>query len=492
MYKSLPLYLLSLFMLLPASITWAQTISSQKGLTTAIFTHSKGKIIIYLPYDIRPGDLISGTIVAEPFGDHAKQKEKNLAELVKHSVKLDGNNFSVAARPSIIKWHVHKDRKISVPLELLNSSGQKLEALNCRIVDPSALNAGSENCNIPTHALTAAPVIITGSFDGDLQNTNITLNNQPIQLLAESPRQCQVKFPEAGQGLQTLQISENGARKCSGEIMGVDMSVTHGGLDLRSGQKTYIDIKLTGLNNLPGTGWLMISNMTPGVVSMTNGNVQVVPVFDNSADKGGIFSIHCPAIAIATGTFTVDINLDLPASNNSPQYYNIDWNEFKNESGYPGSYGFIGDQPCDPEGKTITWRWKRAFTCETDESKVVPCGHTKQSADLLDKIKELLEEVELDKANDIAEKMSKAFTTSKMFSYSIHLIRRYYIIDVSYKCVNGKWQPVGGLYISEGTDDLGWHSVNRIKTFCWTTFDSPAEEQEFKDALEFAIKAVCK
>lgn len=483
---------LFLFLLVPASITRAQTISSQKGLITAVFTNPNGRIIVYLPDDIRPGDLISGTIIAEPFGDHTRQKEKNLAELVRYSVNIDGNKFKGALDPSSFKWLVHQERETKIPIELLSPSGQKVGLLHCPMGDLAKFSSHSDNCIIPSHAVTAAPVKISGNFDGDLQNTKCTLNNQPVQLLAESPRQCQVNYPVNGQGFKTIQISENGSEKCSGKVSGVDMIVTHGDLNLKNGQTTFIDIKITGLNNLPDTAWLTISNSTPGVVTMTNGNIQQIPVFDDPDVKEGVFFIHCTAVGIASGTFKVDVNLDLPANNNSPGYFNIDWNEFKNESGYPGSYGYIGDQPCNPEGKTVTWRWKRAFICETDETKVLPCGHSKESADLLDKIKELLEEVELDKANDIAEKMSKAFTTSKMFSYSIHLIRKYYIIDVSYTCVNGKWQPVGGLYISEGIDDLGWHSVNRIKTFCWTTFDSPAEELEFKDVLEFTIKAVCK
>ena len=65
---------LSLFLLVPASITRAQTISTQKGLTTAEFNLPRGKIKIYLPDDIRTGDIISGRIVTEPAGKSPKQR----------------------------------------------------------------------------------------------------------------------------------------------------------------------------------------------------------------------------------------------------------------------------------------------------------------------------------------------------------------------------------------------------------------------------------
>ncbi|HRB40989.1 MAG TPA: hypothetical protein PKX86_09805, partial [Bacteroidia bacterium] len=56
--------LLSLFLLVPASIIWAQKISSEKGLTTATFNTPNGVIKVYLPDDIRQGDIISGTVVS--------------------------------------------------------------------------------------------------------------------------------------------------------------------------------------------------------------------------------------------------------------------------------------------------------------------------------------------------------------------------------------------------------------------------------------------
>ena len=69
----------SLFLLVPASITWAQNISSQKGLTTALFTTAQGNIKVYLPDDIKPGDVISGRIIVEPLGKNEKQVERNLS-----------------------------------------------------------------------------------------------------------------------------------------------------------------------------------------------------------------------------------------------------------------------------------------------------------------------------------------------------------------------------------------------------------------------------
>jgi len=96
------------------------------------------------------------------------------------------------------------------------------------------------------------------------------------------------------------------------------MQITTGDLNLRKGQNTFIDVKLTGLQNLPDKAVLTIANVTPNVVTMTNGNLQVIPVWPPSDSAGGTFSVHCPAVSNTTGNFVVNINLDLPEPGATP------------------------------------------------------------------------------------------------------------------------------------------------------------------------------
>lgn len=265
-----------------------------------------------MPDDIRQGDAISGTIIAEPNGNNARQLEKNLVELVKYTFSIDGNKYAVTDKPATFNWLVHQDRQLTVPLELLYITGTKAHELTMQIKPVGNNKPGSYNCVIPSHALTAAPMRITGNFDGDLSTTKCLLNNQPMDILAESPRQCVVQFPQNAQGPGTVQVNENGESKCERNISGVDMQVTTGKLNLRKGENTYIDVKVTGLQNLPDKALLTITNMTPGVVAITNGNLQVIPIWPPADSAGGTFSLHCPAVSITTGNFSVNINLDLP------------------------------------------------------------------------------------------------------------------------------------------------------------------------------------
>lgn len=318
MRKSYLTVVLSLFLLLPASIIRSQTISSQKGLTTAVFPTQYGDVKVLLPDDARAGDKISGTVIAEPKGNNARQAEKNLAELKKYTVNLDGNKYSVGEKPETFQWLVNQDRQVTAPLELLNAAGVKAHELKYNIRPVVGTDPVLYGCAIPSHALTDAPCRITGSFDGNAANTNCTVNNQPMQVLAESPRQCIVQYPANAQGPGTMQVNENGEQKCTRQISGVDMQVTTGDLNLRKGQNTFIDVKVTGLQNLPDKAILTIINTTPNVVTMTNGNQQVIPIWPTADSAQGVFSVHCPAVSTTTGNFVVEINLDLPQPGDTP------------------------------------------------------------------------------------------------------------------------------------------------------------------------------
>ncbi len=204
---------LSLFLLVPASITWAQTVSSQKGLITIIFKVSQGTVKVYLPDDIRPGDIISGTFRAEPSGKNAGQTGRNLAELRKYSLKIDGIKHIVTSDPETFKWIVPTDRTLLSPVELMASNGSIAGKATLPLKNNTAGDLSGKDCTVPSHVLTATPLRIAGSFDGDLSNTNCLLDNQPVQILAESPRQCQVLFPNNEPGSRNLQIIENGEEK---------------------------------------------------------------------------------------------------------------------------------------------------------------------------------------------------------------------------------------------------------------------------------------
>ena len=303
--------LLSLFLLVPASITWAQTISSQKGLTTAVFTTSGGNIKVYLPHDIRSNDHISGCVIAEPIGKNAKQTANNLAELKKYSITINNEKFAVDNTTNPFRFLVNADQTKTGLIELINGSGIKAGELTIPSVPEKSLQPAPSQCKIPSHGLTGLPFRITGPFDGNSSNTNCMLDNKPMEILVKSPRECIVLYPPDATGIKTLNVQESGKQLCSQQVSGVQMNISAGKLHLLKGEETYINVSITGLQNLPDTALLTLANITTSVVVMQPSNMIVIALSPDSVGSG-TFNKTFNIQSIRTGTFSVNVNLDLP------------------------------------------------------------------------------------------------------------------------------------------------------------------------------------
>ena len=306
-------YYLVLFFLYSAGLfsVSAQKISSEKGLTTAVFNVPAGTIKVYLPDDIRPGDVISGSIIAQPLGKNEKQTEKNLAELKKYSVGFNNEKFAVAGANNSIRSLIKSGIPVNGDMKFtISVSTLKGEVVEVKV--PQAVkNPVFAECGIPTHALANAPLTIPGKFDGDATNTQCSLDNKPLEILAESPRQCIMTFPENAKGIESLRIQENGSQPCTKNVAVVIMNIEAGKLNLLKGEQTFIDVKITGLQGLPGLALLTLNNITGNIVSMQPANNIIIPLNPDSVGDGNFYR-HFNIQSINNGSFAVNVNLNLP------------------------------------------------------------------------------------------------------------------------------------------------------------------------------------
>lgn len=302
--------LIALFIItMPAD--FAQTISSQKGLTKAVFNLPEGIVRVYLPDDIRPGDLISGTVELVAAGRNATQTGRNLTALKKHVLELDGQKFPLTGAINQVQCKISYSKMLQRSLSIINSNGVTVEQMLISCVYSSGETRSISGCSIPTHALTASPMKVTGPFDGNSSNTQCNVGGKEVSVLAESPRQCIVLFPANSGGNQTVQVKENSRLICEKKITGVDMQVTTGRLSLRRGERTFIRVEIAGLQNLPDTAKLSMVNVTADVVDMQPSNSFVILLAPDSVG-GGNYERSFEVQSIKPGTFAVNVDLDLP------------------------------------------------------------------------------------------------------------------------------------------------------------------------------------
>jgi len=290
---------------------FAQTISSQKGLTTAVFNLPAGIIKVYLPDDIRPGEMISGTIIAEAGGRNAKEVTKNLSDLKKYTVAFNAQKLAVSEAGKSFQCNISKAVQPKLLLNLIGGNGENAGFVNIEPAKKTKTASAPAECKIPTHALTAAPLRITGPFDGNSSNTNCNVDGKPIEILAESPRQCVVSFPENAKGDRTIEVQENKQPACSKKISGVELNVTAGKTNLVKGEQTYFNVKLSGLRGLSDMALLRLDNITANTVTMQPANNLIVPLNPDSVGDGN-YNGHFNIQSINNGSFTINVNLDLP------------------------------------------------------------------------------------------------------------------------------------------------------------------------------------
>lgn len=221
-----------------------------------------------------------------------------------------GNNSFPASKGYSGPLSLTEEEIKNLPLKITAANGKVLyqTIIPDLFTEPLPLSA---TFKIPTHAQVDYPLRIIGPFDGNSENTKCTVGGKPAEIIAESPRQCIVEFPADAKGPTTITIEENGVA-ISEKIGGVDLSITAGRMNLKRGESTYIDILITGLENLSDNAVLNVSNLTTSIVTMIGGNVQTITIPPTGITSAGTYNHRYTIQSIQTGDFSINVDLQLP------------------------------------------------------------------------------------------------------------------------------------------------------------------------------------
>lgn len=282
----------------------AQKISTEKGLTTIEFTTVQGTVKVYLPEDIRPGDRVTGTIATEPAGNTDKEKRRSRELLDKYRIGLESDTFLTQVSPGQFICTVKG------PESILTFSGNGKAISRTKIPVQKTITQRT-NFSIPDHILAASPLRVNGPFDGNAENTRCLLNGNALQILAESPRQCILQIPETSSGKASFSITESG-RQASKQLSVVQLDIIPGRLLLTKGESTHLDVSVSGLQGLSAPASLTIINTSTNTVELIGGEAQKITIQPNSVDQNGVFARRFDLKSVRSGSFSVQINLDLP------------------------------------------------------------------------------------------------------------------------------------------------------------------------------------
>jgi hypothetical protein len=317
------------------------------GLQTVTFDTPPGLIRLYLPDDMRAGDTISGTVVAEPKGQTPEERTRNLTELNGYVIELetpkkpDGtSNPKVKAEvtapipqlrvtlppsgtlaPSLT--NVSSANSSGLGITLTNTSGSftiggtttvPIEIISLSLVSVEPLKVPQ----LPSIGQQGRPIEIIGPFqvtqpstlmygppratveDFEKNTENVSGGFGLIQPLAESPRKIVFKAPTNVIGPIELYLKE-GNKVTKGTYRNVGVNLTAPKTSLLKGESTELRVEVTGLQGITEPVPLHLTK--GGVVTMQGGDVQTMSIKPAEVQSNGTFTTMRTVTGVQTGVW---------------------------------------------------------------------------------------------------------------------------------------------------------------------------------------------
>lgn len=242
------------------------------GLEERRIETENGTLRILLPNDLRSGDTVSGTVIAEPKGTTVEERRRNEDEL--SGLVLDAAGQKTPVKDRKFTWTLPA---ALLTFTLFKEDGTPLRASMGSIPlpkpgpDPDPVGHG--DFSIPAGAQTGRPMAISGRFD-PAQPTEVTIGGRPAEVLAESPRQTIVEMPRGLVRPQPVSVSDGGALVGTGTASAVNVRLSAEKTTLLRGESTTLRLEVTGLAAYVGDrlevyfdpAYIVIQNDSPQVI----------------------------------------------------------------------------------------------------------------------------------------------------------------------------------------------------------------------------------
>jgi hypothetical protein len=203
------------------------------GLHTVTVDTPRGKIKVNLPDDMSAGDTISGTVVAEPSGNNAQERQTNSDELNGYVVEMKTEDKELGET----KTGVGKLTGVQIPVDISGApakivvsdpEGQEIIVTDLPVRDsPHPLQhtktPSPEDFKLPLVGQAGEPLQVMGPFDGKFDSTAVKIGGQETNLIAESPRKVIVRSPVDIEGPTKIEVVERGVR-AKGEFYNADVN----------------------------------------------------------------------------------------------------------------------------------------------------------------------------------------------------------------------------------------------------------------------------
>lgn len=270
---------------------------SANGLLTTSFETARGKVIVYLPDDMRPGDMISGTVVEIPSA---------AGSLSGYVIEVGGTRIPVSQRQfKIVVPKISTGSLIIILKDADSEVGRNVVPVK------ASTRPRPPNFVLPRLGQTGRSIQITGPFDGDSSDTRCIVAGTPVPIRAESPREVVIDIPTERVGNTNITITEGG-RIVRSDLRIVGVSLSAPKTRLAKGEKTTLSVKVTGLEGI--TQNLSLDIQTTGVVATEGGNQQRITIRPSEVNANGSVVVTREMTGLSAGNFSVIATIISPST----------------------------------------------------------------------------------------------------------------------------------------------------------------------------------
>jgi hypothetical protein len=329
-----------------AQVTPSST--TRDGLRVVTFDTLQGRVIVNLPDDMRAGDTISGTVVAEPKGQTPEERARNMAIWSGYVIEVqpprnpDGTSnpkvrAEVTAPIPLLRVTLPPSSTLTPPLKSVSSANSSGLGITLTNTTGSFTTGGTTTVPIemislslqsveplkvpqlPSIGQQGRPIEIIGPFDGNITNTrlmygpagssiqdfeknteNVTGGFGLLQPLAESPRKCVLAAPTNVTGPIELYLKE-GNKETKGTFRDVGVNLTAPKTSLLKGESTELHVEVNGLQGI--TEPIPLHLTKGGVVTMQGGDVQTIRISPSDVNAYGTYTTTRTITGVQAGAW---------------------------------------------------------------------------------------------------------------------------------------------------------------------------------------------
>jgi hypothetical protein len=281
---------------------FAQETKTISGIVTDEIQTKNGKIIIIRTTNLPRGKTISGTVTLDPETDNPGKAQKRLKVLGGLAFRI-GNEL-------ILKdgiFTVELPDSENVPLQVFSPEGVLIEEIPLKLSDL----APPTELNLPKTIRSGFIERINGDFPGDISQAKVTMDNAPVDLIAGNETELFFKAKDIEPGIHELSL-EYGDIQAIETVNLVDYSLRTGEMNLNRGESTYLDVNVTGLEDIKEPLVLELQNQSQGTISLEGGDRQIIEIFPEEVTEKGDWQKRFEIQSLRRGSYSIVTDLYVP------------------------------------------------------------------------------------------------------------------------------------------------------------------------------------